>query len=82
MLGQRNNRAGQEILVDPKQMAEIALKEAGFASERIGVSVYNEYMKLDADTDLTIRRAFAIGAVFEAGRVQGMREERARRAAK
>lgn len=82
MLGQRNNRAGQEILIDAEQLARIAYNNASMASERVGVTVYNEFMKLDTEDDSLTLRALAIGAVFEAGRVQGMREERARRAAK
>ena len=87
-----------EIMIEPKPIAAIILDNMGLdyktllpLSYKVADNVRFEAIihmisKLDLDASdpeqADIMRKYALAVVFEAGRVQGIREERARRSAK
>ena len=74
----------RELLTTPAEIAGIADKAAMCFEIGFACNVFEEYRKAHRELDTGGFSAFplALTAVYVAGRVQGMREERARHAAK
>lgn len=65
---------------EAKELANYICIDTSHLAEDIYRSVYETFATHDDDT--RFNQFWALGAVFEAGRVQGIREERAKKASR
>lgn len=70
------------ILIDPEEVAELSRRAGTLESMYIAVDVIASYLKCSASSvgsALSWEQLCALAAVYDAGRIQGIREERAKR---
>lgn len=68
----------QPVLIDPASTVKIAMKESTVQSLGVAMKLVSEYRRQDVDQDGDI---LLWAVLFEAGRLQGLREERAKKKA-
>lgn len=70
-------------LITPEEAAELTHKAGTVDDSSRGEAIYNTYIETTPPEKIAKYRSFvafcAIGAVYTAGRIQGIREERQRR---
>ena len=75
MMSNRSNTPG---LIDPEEIVNLTLRFASLNRVYATQEVYEAWWKKRKDSE--VDRLFALAAIFEAGRIHGLREERQRRA--
>ena len=68
----------EPVLIDPASTVKIAMKESTLQSLEVAMKLVTEYRRQDLDQDGEI---LLWAVLFEAGRLQGIREERAKKKA-
>ena len=80
MLGNSRRSPTPPQLVTPEEAVELALKFGTAKAAYIAKDIADEYKRRTAgEKDGIFRQLFMYAAIFEAGRLQGVREERYRR---
>lgn len=72
-----SNRCGTPVLFDAKEIVALASHYASLNSVYAAKSVYDAWWATHVDAEAN--RIWVLASIFEAGRVQGIREERQRR---
>ena len=69
-----------QLLISPKETAELSIK-AGIMISSINIArdIEKAYLELETCNDCKWLHYGVLAAIFESGRIQGIREERARK---